>query len=359
LDTERATPENDAGQPAPPVEWIRNAKNGDPGSYRKIYDLYARKVLNFLYRMVASREEAEDLTQETFLTVYSKLSSLKDDAKFEPWLFRIARNYAYQRYRSRLPATLSLDAEDADGNKLRQLVDEGKTPDEAFQAEELERVVNRAIGSLPDKYREVFILSALQQLSYQQVSEVVGRSLGSVKTDIHRARLHVRRLVKDYLRACLDGEMELRRSAEMSEHLHQCGACAAEHREMRGARDFVLSHIRSLEPGPEIWNNLRARMASAPAPARGAASLRWWPVKPPPAAWAGIAASAALALGIWGYWAHRESERALELYMRQYIELRDSQSDSREDEFSFRPAQNPFANLHSVSLENPFRTDER
>jgi len=201
LDTERATPENDAGQPAPPVEWIRNAKNGDPGSYRKIYDLYARKVLNFLYRMVASREEAEDLTQETFLTVYSKLSSLKDDAKFEPWLFRIARNYAYQRYRSRLPATLSLDAEDADGNKLRQLVDEGKTPDEAFQAEELERVVNRAIGSLPDKYREVFILSALQQLSYQQVSEVVGRSLGSVKTDIHRARLHVRRLVKDYLRA--------------------------------------------------------------------------------------------------------------------------------------------------------------
>jgi len=182
------------------VIWIKAAKKGDIGSYQKIYEQFARKVLNFIYRMVNSVEEAEDLTQETFITVYEKLESLKDDARFEPWLFRIARNYVYQRYRSRPPASISVDALDEDGQPLTQIVDDRKNPDEAFQASELEAVVGQVIGELPPKYREVFILSALRRLSYQEIAEIVGRSLPSVKTDIHRARLEVRKRVKDYIR---------------------------------------------------------------------------------------------------------------------------------------------------------------
>ena len=182
------------------LKLIKRAKRGDIGSYQRIYDRFARKVLNFIYRMVNSLEEAEDLTQETFVTVYQKLGSLKDNSKFEPWLFRIARNFVYQRYRSRSPVTVSLDALDEDGQPLTQIVDERKTPDEAFQAGELERVVQDVIEELPDKYREVFVLSAIQKLSYQQIAETVGRSLPSVKTDIHRARLEVRKRVKEYLK---------------------------------------------------------------------------------------------------------------------------------------------------------------
>ncbi len=182
------------------LNWIKRAQKGDIGSYQKIYDQFARKVLNFIYRMVNSLEEAEDLTQETFVTVYQKLGSLKDNTKFEPWLFRIARNFVYQRYRSRSPVTVSVDALDEDGQPVTQLVDERKTPDEAFQAGELERIVQDVISGLPEKYREVFVLSAIQKLSYQEIAEIVGRSLPSVKTDIHRARLEVRRQVKEYLR---------------------------------------------------------------------------------------------------------------------------------------------------------------
>ena len=182
------------------VQWIREAKKGDIGSYQKIYDLFARKVLNFVYRMVNSVEEAEDLTQETFVTVYQKLGSLKDDTKFEPWLFRIARNFVYQRYRSRSPATVSVDALDDEGQPITHIADAGKTPDESFQAKELEEVVQEVIADLPEKYREVFVLSAIQRLSYQEIADVVGRSLPSIKTDIHRARLEVRRRVKDYLK---------------------------------------------------------------------------------------------------------------------------------------------------------------
>jgi RNA polymerase sigma-70 factor, ECF subfamily len=182
------------------LKWIKRAKRGDIGSYQRIYDQFARKVLNFIYRMVNSLEEAEDLTQETFVTVYQKLGSLKDNSKFEPWLFRIARNFVYQRYRSRSPITVSVDALDEDGQPQTQLVDERKTPDESFQAGELERVVQDVIDELPEKYREVFVLSAIQKLSYQQIAEIVGRSLPSVKTDIHRARLEVRKRVKEYLK---------------------------------------------------------------------------------------------------------------------------------------------------------------
>ncbi len=188
--------------PSPEIlgQWIEQAKEGNIGAFQNIYDLFSRKVLNFVYRMVASIEEAEDLTQETFITVYQKLGSLKDDAKFEPWLFRIARNYVYQRYRRRTPSTISLDFHDEEGRSATELVDERKSPQEEFQARELERVVQEVISDLPEKYREVFVLSAIHNLSYQEIAEIVGRSLPSVKTDIHRARLQVRKRVKDYLK---------------------------------------------------------------------------------------------------------------------------------------------------------------
>ena len=150
--------------------------------------------------MVNSVEEAEDLTQETFVTVYQKLDTLKDNDKFEPWLFRIARNYVYQKYRSRPPATVSVDAVDDEGQEIIQLADERKNPDEEYQAGELRDVIENVVSDLPEKYREVFVLSALKRLRYEEIAEIVGRSLPSVKTDIHRARLEVRKRVKDYLR---------------------------------------------------------------------------------------------------------------------------------------------------------------
>jgi RNA polymerase sigma-70 factor, ECF subfamily len=181
-------------------KWIQRAQKGDIGSYQNIYDSFARKLLNFVYRMVHSLEEAEDITQETFVAVYQKLGTLQDNDKFEAWLFRIARNFIYQRYRKRAPAAVSIDAPSEDGRLMTELVDSRKNPDEEYQTQELEGVITDVIASLPEKYREVFVLSALQHLSYQQIADIVGRSIPSVKTDIHRARLEVRDSVKKYLK---------------------------------------------------------------------------------------------------------------------------------------------------------------
>lgn len=186
--------------PALLARWIDKAKSGDTGAFQKIYDLFGRRVFNFIYRMIGTAEEAEDITQETFTAVYQKLASLKEDSKFEPWLFRIARNFVYQQYRSRPPAAVSIDALDEDGQPETQVVDTRKNPDESFQADELEKVVQKVINNLPEKYREVFVLSAIHGLSYQEIAKIVGRSLPSTKTDIHRARLEVRKVVKEYLK---------------------------------------------------------------------------------------------------------------------------------------------------------------
>jgi RNA polymerase sigma-70 factor, ECF subfamily len=186
--------------PAILESWIAEAQKGDISSYRNIYEAFSRKILNFIFRMVNSPEEAEDLTQETFVAVYQKLRTLQDSRKFEPWLYRIARNFVYQKYRTRTPQAVSIDAVDDEGRLETELVDERKNPDEAFQTQELENVVSKVIVDLPEKYREVFVLSALQNLSYQEIADIVGRSLPSVKTDIHRARLEVRKSVKEYLK---------------------------------------------------------------------------------------------------------------------------------------------------------------
>ncbi len=193
-------PGNANVDPAILESWIGRAQKGDIASYQKIYEAFSRKILNFIFRMVNSPEEAEDLAQETFVAVYQKLKTLKDRSKFEPWLYRIARNFVYQKYRTRVPPSVSIDAIDDEGRLETELVDERKNPDEAFQTEELENVVSKVIADLPEKYREVFVLSAIQNFGYQQIADIVGRSLPSVKTDIHRARLEVRRIVKEYLR---------------------------------------------------------------------------------------------------------------------------------------------------------------
>ncbi len=182
------------------ADWVKQAKKGDLTSYQKLYDKFARRVLNFIFRMIHSPEEAEDLTQETFLAVFRKLNTLKEDDRFEAWLFRIARNFVYQKYRVQGPSLVSVEELDEDGQPVTQVPEARKGPEEFLEARELEDVVEGAISSLPEKYREVFVLSAIQHMSYQEIADIVGRSLASVKTDIHRARLAVRRQVKEYLR---------------------------------------------------------------------------------------------------------------------------------------------------------------
>lgn len=179
---------------------IARAQSGEVEAFQLLYLSYAKKIFNFLYRMSGSREEAEDLAQETFILAFRKLNSLKEAVKFQGWLFRIAQNCFYQKHRGKKPQIESIDEEgSAELSDVQKLATPGLDPEHSVLSDELQEVIRVAIQELPEKYRTVFVLSAIQKLSYQQISEIVNRSMASVKSDIHRARVAVRDKIKGYL----------------------------------------------------------------------------------------------------------------------------------------------------------------
>jgi RNA polymerase sigma-70 factor (ECF subfamily) len=180
---------------------VSRAKEGRVEAFQELYGLYSRKILNYTYRLTGSREEAEDLTQDTFVLAYKNLTSLKENGKFQSWLFRIAQNSVYQKYRGTRPQFDSLsEIEAPESSAAQELITPHRSPEDRLLSDELEQVVEKVINQLPDKHREVFILSAIQKMSYKEISEIVDRSLASVKSDIHRARVSVREKIKEYLR---------------------------------------------------------------------------------------------------------------------------------------------------------------
>jgi len=186
---------------SPEVEiLIVKTRAGDIQAFKALYDRYSRKVLNFSYRLTGSKEIAEEVTQETFISVFKNIKSLQNVSRFEPWLFMIARNYVYQAYRKQRVPELSVDETDEDDREVIQLESEADSPEEQVLRGELRTVTRQIIQSLGEKYRDAFVLAVLEGFSYQEVADMLGRKIQSVKTDIHRARLMIREKLARYLK---------------------------------------------------------------------------------------------------------------------------------------------------------------
>jgi RNA polymerase sigma-70 factor (ECF subfamily) len=179
---------------------VPKAKRGDVAAFQRLYELYSRKILNYIYRLTGSRAEAEDLTQDTFVLAYKNLKSLKEPKKFQSWLFRIAQNNVYQMYRGKKPQMSPLPDEGSELAETNRLTIPQKNPEDSLLSSELEQVIDEVISQLPDKQKGVFVLSAIHKLSYKEISEIEDRSLASVKSDVHRARVDVRDKVREYMR---------------------------------------------------------------------------------------------------------------------------------------------------------------
>ena len=179
---------------------VSKAKRGDVEAFQQLYALYSRKILNYTYRLTGSRDEAEDLTQDTFILAYKNLKSLKESAKFQSWLFRIAQNNVYQMYRVKKPQMHPLPDEGSELAETVKLTTPQNSPEDRLLSSELEQVIEEVINQLPDKQKGVFVLSAIHKLSYKEISTIEDRTLASVKSDVHRARVDVRDKVKAYLK---------------------------------------------------------------------------------------------------------------------------------------------------------------
>jgi RNA polymerase sigma-70 factor (ECF subfamily) len=177
---------------------VEDARNGSQDAFKAIYEWYGARIFNFLFRLLGSKHEAEDATQQTFLIALRRLGTLRDPQMFESWIYRIARNEVYQKYRRK-----QADSLDYDGSKTFQENAEDPRlyghPERALLNEELGEALQAALNSLPWKMREVFILAVIDDMSYQDISNIVGRSLLSVKTDIYRARMATKERLSRYM----------------------------------------------------------------------------------------------------------------------------------------------------------------
>ena len=209
---QRVVSEDSKGQKAQKKHWkadlpgqqlgmlVERAKRGDVEAFQDLYGIYGERIFNYIYRLCGSREDAQDLTQDTFIQAFRKLGTLKENKKIQSWLYRIAQNNVYQKFRSKEPQTESLDQDDAQElSEAQNRTTPKKSPEESVLSLELEELIEEVIQSLPPKYRQVFVLAAIHKMSYQEISEIVNRSLASVKSDVHRARVVVRDQIKEYL----------------------------------------------------------------------------------------------------------------------------------------------------------------
>lgn len=174
---------------------VKLARKGDQGAFAELVDLYKDKLYHLGYRMLSNRHEAEDVVQETFLRVHKNWNRYDDKQKFSTWIYRIATNLCIDRLRKRKPSYY-LDAEmnDQDGLDGYTLIPgDERTPETEYLLSETQQTIHQAIEGLPAKYKSVIVLRYLQELSLQEISEVLDMPVTTVKTRVHRGREFLRK----------------------------------------------------------------------------------------------------------------------------------------------------------------------
>ena len=179
-------------------EIVALARSGEEAAYRELVRRYERPLFSLLYRMVRDRELAEDLAQETFVKALNAIDSYRPEFKFSSWIFKIANNAAIDHLRRRELDTLSLEGSphaetpEAIEATALQIGDRQESPLDAVEARELGGQIERAIAQLRPEYRSCILLRHVEGRAYEEIAEILGLPLGTVKTYIHRARNELR-----------------------------------------------------------------------------------------------------------------------------------------------------------------------
>lgn len=168
---------------------------GDTEAYAALIDRYRVRLLALARRMLGgSSEEAEDVVQEALVAAYHRRHTYRSGDVFRPWLYRIAINRCVDRLRAkaRRPSSISLDDQ-------AEAPSAGEGPLGSLLAQERERRLQKAVEDLPPKYRAIFLLRHLDDMSYEEIARATETPLGTVKTHLFRARAQLREALQGYL----------------------------------------------------------------------------------------------------------------------------------------------------------------
>lgn len=180
-------------------------KRGDRAAFEALVEQYKQPVMNFVQRTLRDETEAEDLAQNVFLQVYKSRDRYQRTAKFSTWLFTIARNLCLNeiRRRSRHPAeSLEESHSEHEDQPQRQYEDKSVVlPTEKLLHGELTQKIEEALAALPENQRSAILLCRQEELSYEEIAEILGCSLSATKSLIHRGRETLKEKLKPYLQS--------------------------------------------------------------------------------------------------------------------------------------------------------------
>ncbi|MBN1153959.1 sigma-70 family RNA polymerase sigma factor [candidate division KSB1 bacterium] len=180
---------------------IQRALEGDQQAYTLILKRYRATIYNLIYKMVRNREETEDLVQEAFIKAFASLDSFNEEYAFSTWLYKIAINNCIDHFRKRRLKTFSIDTpiQSRDGEITREFSDSTFSPDNKILSREKNELIAEAIEKLPEKYRTSILLRHKEERSYEEISQILGIPLGTVKARIFRAREMLKKELKGTL----------------------------------------------------------------------------------------------------------------------------------------------------------------
>jgi RNA polymerase sigma-70 factor (ECF subfamily) len=192
-----------AVQPDPDAALMLRVKRGDRAAFTELVGKYQQPVMNFVHRSLRDEAEAEDVAQNVFLQVFKSRARYERTAKFSTWLFTIARNLCLNeiRRRARHPAE-SLDEPHAENDDQPQRQYEDKKnflPTETMLHGELAGKIEEALAELPEVQRTAILLCRQDELSYEEIAEILDCSLSATKSLIHRGRETLKEKLKPYL----------------------------------------------------------------------------------------------------------------------------------------------------------------
>lgn len=181
---------------------IHAALDGDDAAYKQLLKKYHDAIFSFIYRMVHDRQQVEDLTQEAFIKAFASLNTFNEEFAFSTWLYKIASNNCIDFIRKRKLTTFSIDKpiESKDGGYSFELPDDTYEPDRTIIGDQKTLLLNKAIASLPAKYRKVIHLRHVEEKSYEEISKELKLPIGTVKAHIFRARELLYKQLRDKIR---------------------------------------------------------------------------------------------------------------------------------------------------------------
>lgn len=182
---------------------LARAQSGDTVAFEQLVERHRNQVFAMASRMLNSPDDAAEVTQEAFLAAYRHLPEFRGDSAFGSWVYRIAANYSLMRLRHRKVANEVEGALDAPhfnerGSLLDNVADWGRDAEGQTLDAELRKAIEAASQTLPDEYREVFVLRDLEGLPYEEIATLTNTSLPAVKSRLHRARLALRQAIDHF-----------------------------------------------------------------------------------------------------------------------------------------------------------------